>query len=175
MSNKSLSEQLAVVAAKPNNTEEIQSSTPSAAQVEVASKFNVIDAFTAAELEALATLVSVRMKPVEIEATEAAYGSANAAELFIIWKIRAIAKDEITASEWRRNGGEWKNQATSYARQLGSTEDVIRKYAQHKLNELANEIPREYHEATIKHVVVKLDKGSKDERVQQVALIFKNA
>ena len=149
--------------------------TVTAVTVETATQFNVLDVFSATELEALQSLTSVRMKPVEIETLEKAYPRASGAELFIIYKMKELARNEIVASEWRKFGGEWKNQATSLSRQLGSTEEPIRKYAEHELNKLGAKIPLDYHEATIKHVVVKLDKGSQDERIVTLTKIFKNA
>ena len=144
------------------------------ASLDTVATFNLLSAFTHDEIEALSNLTSVRMKPIEVEGLEKIYPSATLAELFIIWKMRELARNEIVASEWRKFGGEWKNQATSYARQLGSPEDVIRKYAAHQIIELKDKIPSEYHEATIKHVIVKLDKGSEDSRVVEMVKYFKS-
>jgi hypothetical protein len=127
------------------------------------------------EYEALANLLSVRFKPSEIEALERSFPHYAASELFAVAKLKQLARDEIVASEWRRNGGEWKNQATSYARQLASDSVDVRKYAQREIHNLADKIPADYHEATIKHVIVKLDKGSQDARVVELTTIFKNA
>lgn len=129
---------------------------------------------TKPEYDALANLLSIRFKPSEIEALEKSFPQYGSSELFAVAKLKQLAKDEIVASEWRRNGQEWKNQATSYTRQLGSSEDVIRKYAQHQIVELADRIPSDYHEATIKHVIVKLDKGSQDSRVIELQKLFKS-
>jgi hypothetical protein len=142
--------------------------------LETVAAFNLLSAFTHDEVEALSNLTSVRMKPIEVEGLERIYPQGTLAELFIIWKMRELARNEIVASEWRKFGGEWKNQATSYARQLGSSEDVIRKYAIHQIVELKDKIPSEYHEATIKHVIVKLDKGSEDSRVVEMTKYFKS-
>jgi hypothetical protein len=143
--------------------------------------FNVLEAFSTEETEALANLVSVRMKPIEIELLEKQYPDASMAELFIIYKMREAARNEIVAAEWRKNGGDWKNQATSLARQLVQNEvmtekdSILLQDAQRRAAELGSGIPREYHEAVIKHVVVKLDHGSKDARVVMLAKIFANS
>jgi len=144
------------------------------ASLEAVATFNLLSAFTHDEVEALSNLTSVRMKPIEVEGLEKIYPSATLAELFIIWKMRELARNEIVASEWRKFGGEWKNQATSYARQLGATDENIRKYARGELVKLADKIPTDYHEATIKHVIVKLDKGSEDPRVVEMVKYFKS-
>lgn len=144
------------------------------ATLETVATFNFLSAFTHDEIEALSNLTSVRMKPIEVEGLEKVYPSATLAELFVIWKIRELARNEIIASEWRKFGGEWKNQATSLARQLGASDVAIRSYAQHELVNLADKIPAEYHEATIKHVIVKLDRGSKDDRVELLTKLFKS-
>src|ERR1700688_3707852 len=146
MSNKTLSEQLTTVAITEVSEPRL-GSNENLVQKLFAKTFNVLDAFSAQELEALTTLVSVRMKPAEIEALETEFPLANGAELFIIYKMRALAKDEIIASEWRRFGGDWKNSATSYARQFAASDEAVVKYAQKAAAELALVIPRDYHEA----------------------------
>lgn len=127
-----------------------------------------------AEYEALANLLSVRFKPTEIEALEASYPQYSASALFAVAKLKQLARDEMVAAEWRRNGIEWKNQATSYARQLGSSQRAVIEYAQREVINLSDAIPQDYHEAVIKHVIVKLDKGSQDERVVAFTKLFKS-
>jgi hypothetical protein len=143
--------------------------------------FNVLEAFSTEETEALANLVSVRMKPMEIELLEAQYPNASMAELFIVYKMREAARNEIVAVEWRKSGGNWKNLATSLAWQLVQKEvmtekdSILLQDAQRRAAELGSDIPRKYHEAVIEHVTVKLDRGSKDARVAMLAKIFANS
>lgn len=168
--SKPMSEQLSTL----NITEAQDTDASLNPSLETVAAFNLLSAFTHDEIEALSNLTSVRMKPIEVEGLEKVYPSATLAELFVIWKMRELARNEIVASEWRKFGGEWKNQATSLARQLGASDNAIRQYAQHELVNLADKIPAEYHEATIKHVIVKLDRGSKDDRVELLTKLFKS-
>lgn len=141
--------------------------------VAIQSQFNVVEAFNGQELEALERLVSVRMKPLEINAIETQYPSANAVELFIIYKMKQLAADEAIAYEWRENQKNWKLAVLVATRNVLKTDENIRKRAEHELVELNDNISLVHHEAIIKSVIVDLDKGSKDERVLQMQKFFK--
>lgn len=139
-----------------------------------AQQFNVVDTFTAEELEALERLVSVRMKPLEINTMENQYPLANAVELFMIYKMKALAADEVIAYSWRKNQKDWKDSVLVATRNILKGDNNIRKNAEHELVELNDGIPFIHHGAIVKYVVDALDKGSQDERVLQMQKIFKS-
>jgi hypothetical protein len=136
--------------------------------------FNVINALDASELEAIERLVSVRMKPLEINTMESAYPEANAVELFIIYKMKQLAADEVIAYAWRKNQKDWKDSVLVATRNVLKSDANIRKNAEHELVELNDNIPFIHHAAIVKYVVDALDKGSQDERILQMQKIFKS-
>ena len=155
---------------------EAQATEPQASEtVEIQPQaFNVVDTFSAEELEALERLVSVRMKPLEINTMELQYPQANAVELFLIYKAKALAADEVIAYAWRKNQKDWKDSVLVATRNVLKADVNIRKNAEHELLELDSSIPFIHHTAIIKYIIDALDKGSQDERILQMQKIFKS-
>ena len=144
------------------------------APTSITNRFDIFGNLTVDELEALERLVSLRMKPLEVSALEAEYPNANLVELFVIYKMKQLAADEIVAYAWRKNQKDWKDSVLVATRNVLKDNLNIRKNAEHELVELNDSIPYVHHAAIIKYVVDALDKGSQDERILQMQKIFKS-
>ena len=140
--------------------------------------FNTLDTLTHDELKAIERLVSVRMKPLEVQTLETQYPTANIAELFIIYKMKSLAKEEILAYEWRIKQKDWKGVALVATRNVlkGDPSNPHRKNAEHDLKELDDNVPYVYHKDIINWLSTRdaLDCSSKDERILEMQKYFKS-